>query len=60
MPVIVFHGTTDVFPKDIEEIIVQHPSGTRSSHVWHSQREMGGNCRRVIVRAFVAPSRPSE
>ena len=26
MPVILFHGTTDVFPKDIEEIIVQHPA----------------------------------
>jgi acyl-CoA synthetase (AMP-forming)/AMP-acid ligase II len=41
MPVIVFHGTTDVFPKDVEEIIVQHPA-VREAPVFGISNEKWG------------------
>ena len=44
MPVIVFHGTTDVFPKDIEEIIVQH-AAVREAPVFGIPNEKCGETR---------------
>jgi long-chain acyl-CoA synthetase len=37
----IISGGTNVFPKDIEEIIVQHPAVREAAVVWHPQREVG-------------------